>query len=175
LDSFHEEDYQPPLCSGLGQIKEIVFLNKDSCDKFLRPPSVTLPCCVIKGVVGKYLFYIEFPIEKTLEFKGSLNTPRKGLSSKPFNLRIFGHLLEISDYEDILDSHLSNLLSQFFEALTFHDTFLKWIEHFPQRMIPPTHLHELYFMVSDDMIHSLTHVIFVLNLSLFWFMINHRG
>jgi hypothetical protein len=189
LDSFHEEDYQPPLCSGLGRIKDIVCLKKDSCDNFLRPPLITLPCCVIKGVVGKYVFCIEFPIEKTLEFKGSLNTPRKGLSSKPFNLplricrsssRSFSILSQISDYEDVLDSHLSNLLSQFSEPLTFHDPFLKWIEHFPQRMtwhdfIPPTHLHELYFMVSNDMIHSLTHVIFVLNLSLFWFMINHRG
>jgi hypothetical protein len=79
MDSFHEEDYQPPLCSGLGQIKDIVFLKKDSYDIFLQPPLIALPCCVIKGVVGKYVFCIEFPIVKTLEFKGSLNTPRKGL------------------------------------------------------------------------------------------------
>jgi hypothetical protein len=28
--------------------------------------------------------------------------------------------------------------------------------------IPPTHFYELDYMVSDDTIHSLTHVIFVL-------------
>jgi hypothetical protein len=121
---------------------------------------------------------VEFPIWKTIEFKGRLNTPRKGLSSKPFNLPLricwsssisFLVLSQISYYEDVLGSQLSDLLIQFSKPLTFHDPFLKWIEHFPQRMtwhdfIPPTCLHELEFMVSDDMIHSLTHAIFVLNL-----------
>jgi hypothetical protein len=189
LDSFHEEDYQPPLCSGLDRSKDIVFLKKDSCDNFLQPPPITLPCCVIKGVVGKYVFCIEFPLRQTLEFKGRLNTSRKSLSSQPLNLplrvcqsssRSLSILSQASDYEDVLGSQLSDLLSQFSEPLTFHDPFLKWIEHFPQRMtwhdfIPPTRLHELDFMVSDDTIHSLTHVIFVLNLSLFWFMMKHKG
>jgi hypothetical protein len=34
---------------------------------------------------------------------------------------------------------------------------------------------ELDFTISDDTIHFLTHVIFVLDLSLFWFMMKHRG
>jgi hypothetical protein len=41
--------------------------------------------------------------------------------------------------------------------------------------VPPSCLHELDFMISYDMMHALTHVIFVLNLSLFWFMMKHRG
>jgi hypothetical protein len=189
LDLFHEEYYQPPLCSDLGRRKNNVCLKKDSCDGFLQPPPITLPCCIIKGVVGKFVFCIEFPLRQTLEFKGRLNTSRKSLSSQPFNLplrvcqsssRSLSIPSRVSDYEDILGSQLSDLMSQFSEPLTFRDPFLKWIEHFPQRVTwhdfnPPTRLHELDFMVSNDTMHSLTHVIFVLNLSLFWFMMKHRG
>jgi hypothetical protein len=189
LDLFHGEDYQPPLCSGLDRSKDFVCLKKDTCDIFLQPPSITLPYCVIKGVVGKYVFCIEFPLRQTLEFKGRLNTSRKSLSSQPFNLplricqsssRSLSIPSRVSDYEDVLGSQLSDFMSQFSEPLTFHDPFLKWIEHFPQRVtwhdfIPPTCLHELDFMVSDDTIHSLTYVIFLLNLSLFWFMMKYKG
>ena len=35
LDSFHEEDYQPPLWSDLDRSKDIVFPKKDSCDNLL--------------------------------------------------------------------------------------------------------------------------------------------
>ena len=79
LDLFHEEDYQPPLCSDLGS-KSNVCRKKDSCDTFLQPPLITLPFYVIKGVVGKYVLCIEFPLRQTLEFKGRLNTSRKGTS-----------------------------------------------------------------------------------------------
>jgi hypothetical protein len=40
---------------------------------------------------------------------------------------------------------------------------------------PPARLHELDFEISDDMIYILTHDIFVLDLSLFWFMMKHKG
>jgi hypothetical protein len=150
---------------------------------------ITLPCCVIKGVVGKYVFRIEFPLRKTLELKGRMNTSRKSVSSHPFNLPLSFYQSSskclsitsgVSDYEDVLGSQFSDLMSQFYEPLDFHNAFLKWIEHFLQIMtwnyfIPPTHLHELDFMTFDDTIHFITHVIFVLNLSLFWFMINNRG
>jgi hypothetical protein len=72
LDPCHEDDCQPPLCSGLDRSKNIVCLKKDSCDNFLQPPLITLPWCVIKGVVGKCVFCIEFPLRQTLEFKGRL-------------------------------------------------------------------------------------------------------
>jgi hypothetical protein len=189
MDPFHEDDFQPPLCSGLDRSKDIVHLKKDSCDNFLQPPPITLPCCVIKGVVEKYVFYIEFPLRQTLEFKGRLKIPRKGLSSKPFNhplsvcqssSRSMSIFPQVSDCEDVIGSHPSDLLSQFSEPLTFHDPFLKWIEKFPQRVtwndfILHTRLHELYFIISNDTIYSLTHVIFVLDLSLFWFMMKHKG
>jgi hypothetical protein len=189
LDSFHEEDYQPPLCSGLDRSKDIVCLKKNPCDNFLQPPPITLLCSVSRGVVGRYVFCIELPLGQTVESKGWLNTSRISLSSQPFNLPLaiwqsssksLSIPSRISDYEDVLGSDLSDLMSQFSEPLTFHDPFLKWIEHFPQRLtwhvfIPPTRLHELDFMISDDTIYSLTHVIFVLNLSLFWFMMKHKG
>jgi hypothetical protein len=81
LDSFHEEDYQPPLCSGLDRSKDVVCLKKDPCDNFLQPPPITSLCCVSRGVVGRYVFCIELPLGKTLESKGWLNTSRIGLSS----------------------------------------------------------------------------------------------
>jgi hypothetical protein len=143
LDLFHEEDYQPPLCSDLDRSKDIVFPKKDPCDNVPQPPSITLSCYVIKGVVGKYVFYIKFPLRLTLEFKGRLNTSRRSLSSKSFSLalrvcqsssRSLPILSQASDCEDVQGSRLSDLLSQSFEPLTFHDPFLKWIEHFPGRM-----------------------------------------
>jgi hypothetical protein len=64
--------------------------------------------------------------------------------------------------------------------MIFHDPFLRWIEHFPKSVtwhnfVPPSYLHELEFTISDDTIHFLTHVTFVLDLSLFWFMMKHKG
>jgi hypothetical protein len=86
LDLFHEEDYQPPLCSDLDRSKDIICREKDPCNNFLQPPPITLLCCVIKGVVGKFVFCIDFPLRQALEFKGRLNTSIKSLSSQPFNL-----------------------------------------------------------------------------------------
>jgi hypothetical protein len=37
LDLFHEEDYQPPLCSDLDRGKDIVCPEKDPCDNFFQP------------------------------------------------------------------------------------------------------------------------------------------
>jgi hypothetical protein len=65
--------------------KNFVCLKKDSHDIFLQPPPITLPCCVIKGVVGNYVFCIEFPLRQTLESKGWLNTTRISLSPQLFN------------------------------------------------------------------------------------------
>jgi hypothetical protein len=70
LDLFYEDDYQPPLCSSFDRSKNVVCLKKDSHDLFLQPPFITLPCCIIKGVVGNYTFCIKFPLKQTLESKG---------------------------------------------------------------------------------------------------------
>jgi hypothetical protein len=64
LDSFHEDDCQSPLCSDFSTSKDIVCLKKVSRDFSPQPPVITLPCFSIKGVVGKYLFYVEFPLGK---------------------------------------------------------------------------------------------------------------
>jgi hypothetical protein len=58
LDSFHEDDCQPPLCSDFKTSKDIVCLKKVSHDFSPQPPVITLPCFSIKGVVGKYLFHV---------------------------------------------------------------------------------------------------------------------
>ena len=74
LDLPHEDDYQPPLFSDFDRSKNIVCLKKDSHDFSLQPPVITLPCFFIKGVVGKYLFNVEFPPRKTLDSQGWLGT-----------------------------------------------------------------------------------------------------
>jgi hypothetical protein len=40
LDPFHEDDYQPPLCSGFDKSKDLVCLKKDPCDNFPQPPPI---------------------------------------------------------------------------------------------------------------------------------------
>jgi hypothetical protein len=74
LDLPYEDDCQPPLCSDFDRSKNIVCLKKDSPDFSLQPPVITLLCFSIKGVVGKYLFYVEFPPRQTLDSKGWLGT-----------------------------------------------------------------------------------------------------
>jgi hypothetical protein len=189
LDLPHEDDYQPPLCSDFDRSRNIVCLKKDSHDFLLQPPVITLPCFSIKGVVGKYIFYVEFPLRQTLDSKGWLDTASLSLLSQFFNFplivcqssaRSLSILSLTSEREDVLSSQLAGPLSQFSEPWTFHDPFLEWIEYLPQRLtwqdfIPPTRLHELDFEISDDMIYILTHDIFVLDLSLFWFMMKHKG
>jgi hypothetical protein len=187
LDLFYEDDYQPPLCSDFDTSKNIVCLKKVSHDFSLQPPVITLPCLSIKGVVGEYIFNVEFPLKQTLDSKGWLDTA--SLLSRFFNFplivcqssaRSLSIPSQTSQYENVLGSQCADLLSQCSEPWTFLDLFLKWIEYFPQRwtwqdFIPPTRLHELDFEISDDMIYILTHDIFVLDLSLFWFMMKHKG
>jgi hypothetical protein len=57
---------------------------------------------------------------------------------------------------------------------------MRWVKHFPKSMtwynfVPSSHLHELDFTISDDTIHFLTHVIFVIDLSLYFFLMKRRG
>jgi hypothetical protein len=188
LNLFHEEDYQPPLCS---DIEDIACPKKDPCDKVFHLPLTTLPCYVTKGVVGKHVLCLKFSLGKSLllEFKGSLNTLRRNLLSQSFNLPLRNchsssrFLLVPSQAlgcEEVQGSQPSDSLSQSFEPLIFHDPFLRWIEHFPKSVtwhnfVPSSCLHGIDFTISDDVIHVLTHVIFVLDLSLFWFMMKHRG
>jgi hypothetical protein len=164
--------------------KDIVCLKKVSHDFSPQPPVITLPCFSIKGVVGKYLFYVEFPPWKTLEFKGWLGNAS---SSRFFNFPLIicqssTKILSILslESEDVLGNQSTGPLSLFSKPCTFHDPFLDRIEYFSQRwtwqdFIPPTYLHELDFEIPDDVIYVLTHDIFVLDLSLFWFMMKHKG
>jgi hypothetical protein len=157
LDLFYEDDYQPLLCSDFDASKNIVCLKKVSHDFSLQPPVITLPCLSIKGVVGKYIFYVELPLRQTLDSKGWLDTASLSQLSQFFNFPLVvcqssARSLSIpsltSECEDVLGSQLAGPLSQFSGPYNFHDPFLKWIEYFPQRwtwqdFIPPTRLHEL--------------------------------
>jgi hypothetical protein len=186
LDSFHEDDCQPPLCSDFNTSKDIVCLKKVSHDFSPQPPVITLPCFSIKGVVGKYLFHVEFPPGQTLDSKGWLgnassnqffNFPLIVCQSSAKSLSILSLTLE---REDVLGNQFTGPLSRFSEPCIFHDPFLDRIEYFSQRwtwqdFVPPTRLHELDSDFSDDVIYILTHDIFVLDLSLFWFMMKHKG
>jgi hypothetical protein len=189
LDLF--EDFQPPSCSYFDKGEDIVFLKQDTCDKVFQLPSNPLSRYVTKDAVGKHVPYLKFSLGKglLLEFKGRLNALRRSLLSRSFNFPLRScqsssrFLLvpsQTSGNDEVQGSQPSNSLSQPLESLTFHDPFLRWIEHFPRSVtwhnfVPPSRLHELDFTISYDMMHDLTHVIFVLNLSLFWFMMKHRG
>jgi hypothetical protein len=82
--------------------------------------------------------------------------------------------------EDVLGHQFTGPSSRFSEPCIFHNPFLDRIECFSQRwtwqyFIPPTRLHELDSDSFDDMMYILTHDIFVLDVSLFWFMMKHKG
>jgi hypothetical protein len=186
LDLFCEDDCQPPLCLDFNTSKDIVCLKKVSHDLSPQPPIITLPRFSIKGVVGKYLFYVEFPPGKILDSKGSLgnassnkffNFPLIVCQSSTKSLSIPSLIL---DCEDVLGNQFTGPLSRFSEPFIFHDPLLDRIEYFSQRwtwqdFLPPTRLHELDYDFLDDVICILTHDIFVLDLSLFWFMMKHKG
>jgi hypothetical protein len=184
LNPFYEDDYRPPLCSDLGTSKDIVCLKEVTHDFSSQPPVITLPCFSIQGVVGKYLFRVEFPFRQTLDSKGWLGN---AIVDHFFNLLLMicqpstKLLSNLSlECEDVLGNQSTGPLSPFSEPCTFHDPFLDRIEYFSQRwtwqdFIPPTRLHELDSDFSDDMMYILTHDIFVLDVSLFWFMMKHKG
>jgi hypothetical protein len=184
LDSFHEDDCRPPLCSDFDTSKEIVCLEKFTHDFSPQQPSFTLPCFSIKGVVGNYLFYVEFPLGQTLDSKGWLDNV---ISNQFFNFPLIicqssTKLLSILSLESegVLGNQSIGPWSPFSEPCIFHDPFLDRIEYFSQRwtwqdFIPPTRLHELDSDFSNDMMYILTHDIFVLDASLFWFMMKHKG
>jgi hypothetical protein len=186
LDSFHEDDCQPPLSSVFDTSKDIVCLKKLSHDFSPQPPVITLPRFSIRGVVGNYLFCVEFPSRKTLDSKGWLGN---AIADQFFNLLLMicqpstkplSILSLILEREDVLGNQFTGPLSRFSEPYTFHDPFSDRIEYFSQRwtwqdFVPPTRLHELDSDSFDDMMYILTHDIFVLDVSLFWFMMKHKG
>jgi hypothetical protein len=77
LDPIYEDDYQPPLCLDSDTSKDIVCLKKVTHDFSSQPPIITLPCFSIQGVVGKYLFRVEFPPGKTLCYPRYLGITRR--------------------------------------------------------------------------------------------------
>jgi hypothetical protein len=186
LESFHEDDCQPPLCSDFDTSKDIVCLKKVSHDFSPQPPVVTLPFFSIKGVVGNYLFHFEFPPRQTLDSKGWLgNTISNQFSNFPLivcqssakSLSILSLTLEC---EDVLGNQFTGPLSRFSEPCILHNPFLDRIEYFSYRwtwqdFLPLARLHELDSDFPDDVICILTNDIFVLDLSLFWFMMKHKG
>jgi hypothetical protein len=186
LDLFCEDDCQSPIFSYFDTSENIVCLRKVSHGFSLQPLVVTLPCLSIKGVLGKYIVNVEFPFRKTLSSKcwlgivclsQFLNFPFLVYqsSTRPLSIPSLP-----SGRQDVLGNQFAGPLSHFSEPCNFHDPFLKWIEYFPQRwtwqdFTPPTCLHELDSDFFDNVIYIVTHDIFVLDLSLFWFMMKHKG
>jgi hypothetical protein len=184
LNPFYEDDCRPPLCSDHDTSKDIVCLKKVTHDFSSQPLVISLPCFSIQGVVGKYLFRVEFPSGQTLDSKGWLgnansnhffNFPLVICQSSTKSLSILS-----LESEDVLGNQFAGLLSQFSEPYLLRDPFSDRIECFSQRwtwqdFVPPTRLHELASDFSDDMIYVLTHDFFVLDFSLFWFMMKHKG
>jgi hypothetical protein len=184
LNPFYEDDYRPPLCSDRATSKDIVCSKEVPHDLSSQPPVISLPGFSIQGVIGKYLFRVEFPPGQTLDFKGWLGN---SIVDHFFNLLLMirqpsTKLLSILslECEEVLGNQSTGPLSPFSEPCTFYDPFLDRIECFSQRwtwrdFIPPTRLHELDSDFSDDMMYILTHDMFVLDVSLFWFMMKHKG
>jgi hypothetical protein len=184
LNPFYEDDYRPPLCSDLPTSKDIVCFKEVTHDFSSQPPVTSLPGFSFQGVIGKYLFRVEFPPGQTLGFKGWLGYT---FSDQFFNLLLMirqtstrlSSILSL-ECEDVLGHQSTGPLCPFSEPCTFYDLFLDRIECFFQRwtwhdFIPPTRLHELDSDFSDDMMYILTHDMFVLDVSLFWFMMKHKG
>jgi len=159
LDLFHEEDYQPPLCSDIDKGEDIAFPKNDPYDNVSQLPLTILSRHITKGVVGKHVLCLKFSLKQSLllDFKGRLNTSRRSLLSQFFSLPLrncqssLRFLLvpyQTSDCEDIQSSQPPESLSQSIEPLIFHDIFFRWIEHFPKGVnwhdfISPSRLHEL--------------------------------
>jgi hypothetical protein len=184
LNPFFENDYQSPLCSDFDTSKDIVCLRKVAHDFSPQPPVITLPCFSIEGLVEKYFFLVELPPGQTLDLKGRLGDT---FSDQCFNLLLMicqssTRLLSILslECEDVLGNQSTGPLCPFSEPCAFYDPFLDRIECLFQRWTwqhvdPPTRLHELDSDFSDDVIYVLTHDVFVLDFSLFWFMMKHKG
>jgi hypothetical protein len=137
LNPFYEDDYRPPLCSDLATSKDIVCLKEVTHDFSSQPPVISLPCFSIQGVIGKYLFRVEFPPGQTLDFKGWLGNT---ISNQFFNLLLMicqpsTKLLSILplECENVLGNQSTGPLSCFAEPSMFYDPFLDRIECFSQR------------------------------------------
>jgi hypothetical protein len=136
---FYEDDYQSPLCSDFGTSKDIVCLKEVTHDFSSQPPVISLPSFSIEGVVGKYIFRVEFPPGQTLDLKGRLGNT---FSNQCFNLLLMIcqpstkplSILSLNlESEDVLGSQFTGPLSRFSEPCTFHDLFLDRIKCFSQR------------------------------------------
>jgi hypothetical protein len=184
LNPFYEDDYRPLLCSDLATSEDIVCLKEITHDFPSQPPVISLPGFSIQGVIGEYLFRVEFPPGQALDFKGWLGNT---ISNQFFNLLLIicqpsTKLLSILplECENVLGNQFTCPLNCFAEPSMFYDPFSDRIECFSQRwtwrdFVPPTRLRELEFGTPDDVIYVLTHDVFVLDFSLFWFMMKHKG
>jgi hypothetical protein len=82
--------------------------------------------------------------------------------------------------DEVYDSQPSGSLSQPHEPSSCHNPIQRWIEHSCgnktwHNLAPRSYLHELDFMIAYDTMITLTHDLFVLDLSLCWFVMKHIG
>ena len=81
-----------------------------------------------------------------------------------------------------IPGYLNDLHINFFvSGLVFDDDLSSCIAHEGcgdsslHDFVPPSHLHELDFIISYNIMHVLAHDLFVLDLYLFWFIMKHKG
>jgi hypothetical protein len=88
LDLFHEEDYQPPLCSDIDKGEDIACPENDPYDNVSQLLLTIVSQQITKGVVGKHVLCLKFSLKQSLllDFKGRLNTSRRSLLSQFFSL-----------------------------------------------------------------------------------------
>jgi hypothetical protein len=60
LNPFYEDDYPPQLCSDRATSEDIVCFKEVTHDFSSQPLVISLPGFSIQGVIGKYLFHVEF-------------------------------------------------------------------------------------------------------------------
>jgi hypothetical protein len=158
--------------------KDTIFLRYEFHDETFQPSFTLLSHYSTKDAARKHVPCLKFSPRQTffLELKGRLNALRRSFISRSFNFSLrscqsSSRFLFIPSWtsgnDEVLGIQPPNSLSQPLESSTFHDPFQRWIEHFSRNvtwhdLVPPSHLHELDFTISYDIMHALTHVIFVL-------------
>jgi hypothetical protein len=181
--------FQPPLCSDFDKSEDMVFLEKDTCDEVFQSP-FPLPRYVTKDVAKKCVACPRWFAGKSLlfEFKDTLNSLRRSLVPQSFDLSLrscqsSSRFLFIPSHtlrsDEVQGGQSYGPSSQPLDSFPLHNHFQRWIEQSFGNVtwhdfVPPSYLHELYFMISYDIMYILTCVIFLLDLCLFWFMMKHK-
>jgi hypothetical protein len=201
LDLFYEEYFQPPLCSNFDEGKDMIGLEKGFSDESFQPIPFS-PCYSIIDAVGSFPSGSHFPIrnicfnlvvhcrtfqshtqgQQTLGwynffFSRSSFIPYLALSLPIDNLIVFLRFPLIPSRSSSGGFVAEDGDMPLFD---YFNLVLGWIgkgcgDTSLHDFVLPSRFHELDFMTSYGKVYVPTHEIFVLDLSLFWFMMKHMG